>query len=138
MTDDAESHQLRIRKLQEMLAGISSGIRKDSSTGMQSRRPENIENLHSTMSSIRTEQKPSQTEKKPSVEQIPQQVRVQTEEKKEARAEFEVPQEKPRQAEKELSVQQILQQLKTTNRRQAGRNKNFYARNVTAGQTADQ
>ncbi|MGI0065763.1 MAG: hypothetical protein ACREAT_03265, partial [Nitrosotalea sp.] len=84
--DFNDAHQLKIRKLQEKLGNISGGLRKNLATEIQKEKRADIGNLYSpTVSSLtQTQQKQfhDEIEKKPSGEEILQQIKQQVEHKR--------------------------------------------------------
>jgi hypothetical protein len=79
MSHDNDAHQLRIRKLQERLSSISSGLRKDLTTEIQNRKQNETSTVYSsTVSSseqIQQKQPYHKAEKESSVEEILQQLK---------------------------------------------------------------
>ena len=79
MLNDNDAHQLRIRKLQERLSSISSGLRKDITTEIQNRKQNEISTVYSpTISSseqIQQKQPYDKAKKESSVEEILQRLK---------------------------------------------------------------
>ena len=86
MTHDTnDAHQMRIRKLQERLSGISSEFRKNLVTEIQNKKQNDVGNIYSAtmpLSTQRQQKQSHETEKESSVQEILQQIKQQVEHKR--------------------------------------------------------
>jgi hypothetical protein len=112
MLPDDDSHQLKIRKLQERLSNISSEFRSGLANDIQNRRQSNIGNIYSTSPSNHIQKQAyNKIEKEVPVEEVLQQLLKQTIERKQLATRVIETQQKQMPPNKESSEDLKIQEL---------------------------